>query len=258
LETLVGCLHVQFGGHTSKLLVASFTHLYHPPIPMGYGIHVVKLRLEEGDERQAFLEEEFEELYLSYNWSELSTYWDIEDDMFGQCGEVVIDNLRRAIDQLKEEGVKEVAPDMKNPNWGWGCMVNPTYNILSDPNGLSFEQTIPLPADERKSVFLFHLKTFLVKALKHPHAFFLDEEFRFRPPLVDFQGKKFQVVITNDDDTEVEEVFHAYYRHPIHGTMCVDTFAKAMEIYGFAKASSDPRMEAWWKLALTLPGAPQL
>lgn len=76
-------------------------------------------------------------------------------------------------------------------------------------------QTIPppLPDAERKNIFLYHFKNFLTKALEFPDAFFLDEDFRWHPTTVDFQGKKFQVVI-KDDVTEVEGVAHAYYRHP--------------------------------------------
>ena len=181
---------------------------------MGFGIYITDLRIkEEGDVRQAFLVQELEELYLSYNWSDMSEYWNVQDDMFGQCSEVVMANLQRAIAKLKAEGVQDVSPDMKNSNWGWGCRSNPDYTPPQD-DPLGMHQTIALPDAERKSVFLFHLKTFLAKALKHPHAFFLDESFRFYPPLVDFQGEKFQVVIKDDDDTEVEEVAHAYYRHP--------------------------------------------
>ena len=57
----------------------------------------MELRLaEEGEERKAFWVQDLEELYLSYNWGDLSKYWYIRNDMFGKCGEVVIANLRRA------------------------------------------------------------------------------------------------------------------------------------------------------------------
>lgn len=86
--------------------------------------------------------------------------------MFWQCSEVVISNLQRAIDKLEAEGVRHVFPDMKNPDWWWGCQPNPDYNPQDDPLGI--KKTILLPDAERKSVFLSHLKRFLDKALNIP------------------------------------------------------------------------------------------
>jgi hypothetical protein len=39
--------------------------------------------------------------------------------------------------------------------------------------------------------------------------------------------------------------------------MTIDTFAKAMEIYGLLRAKKDPRTESWWNLAMKMDDAPQ-
>lgn len=68
--------------------------------------------------------------------------------------------------------------------------------------------------------------------------------------------------ITDDDLEDVTEVkkekptFITYYRHPLKGTMKVDTFEKACELAMIAKKKNDQRWEMWENLAWELPGAP--
>ena len=235
---------------------------------MGYGIFVVQLRFDKANHR-AFFVKTVDETELSFNWCDMEHYWSVKDDMLERHSSDVEARLRRAIQALEDDGIKTGVPDPSNPDWGWGCRWNPDWKSMSD-------QIISLPIDERFRIFLYHLRRLLKVAQSNPDAFFLDENFIFNTTKISHQGEDYtldfksdkeiskdkcdngDIKDNGDEENESDSGTVVYYRHPFNGTMRVDTFVKAMEIYGFAKASNDPRMESWWNLALTLPGAPSV
>lgn len=203
-----------------------------------------------------------EQLELPGYWGDMTYYWDANDDMLGFDNLEVETRLSQVIHFLENEGVDVGVPDASNSSWGWGCRTNPDWDKKTDPNG--YHRSILLPVDERKRIFLYHLHYFLQVAKSYPHTFFVDESFLFFSTKIYRQESRQnkaevytlnQAYTLNDVENKESEAV-VYYRHPGHGTIRVDTFAKAMEIYGFAKASQDPRTESWWRLSLTLPGAP--
>ena len=120
---------------------------------MGYGIDIRPVYTN--DDGTLSLDRIDEEIYLSYNWSNLSTYFSVYS-IIGRCGEEVAVILQTAIDKLKSEGVEMAEPDTSNDNWGWG--------LYADKSRMS--------ENVRKGVFLYHLNYFLKVANKYPESYF--------------------------------------------------------------------------------------
>ena len=60
----------------------------------------------------------------------------------------------------------------------------------------------------------------------------------------------------SDDDSNDDQPI-AYYRHPIKGTIRVDSYEKAMEIHLLQLKEKDVRASGWYNLALQMPDCPE-
>lgn len=211
---------------------------------MGWGICVVNLAFDDDNSVAHRLGETY--LYFSYNWSTYSDIWSVREHMLNRFGTDVAQNLETAIQKLRSQGAVDVQPDMSNPNWGWGQQHNPDWHKADDPYHMT--RTIRLPPDQHRNVFLFHLLSFLETAKKYPNAYFIETTEWLDS--VQHNGKTYTV----KEKTTTADATRAvpWFRHPVHGTMAVDTFAKAMEVYGLARITGDSRAEAWWQHAQSL------
>lgn len=116
---------------------------------MGFTIELYDISVEHG---QVVTQTFCEELYFSYNWSNLSHIWYLRADMFGLQSPEVCKNLRRALATLDKQGVQAKTFDDDHNSWGWG---------------------VNMSEADRLGVFRYHLEYFLQVALQYPEAYFL-------------------------------------------------------------------------------------
>ena len=185
---------------------------------------------------------------LSSNWCDLweiaagpnetkIKIWSIKDDMFGLSSSEVIHRLDRALDILKScFGVTPATPDFTNPAWGWGVF----YTGKTTKDG--HEETQLLPRERRLGIFAFHLSRFKEVAERYPSAMFYNSDIYIYEE------------VSSDEEVETPELAYPY-QHPHKGLMYIDTFSKAMQIYGLECAQGVPEELAkkWFNLAWTLP-----
>ena len=228
------------------------------------------------------------EEYLSYNWGDLSEVevpngesepiktdlWYIKKDLFGKSSTEVIEGIDRALDLLRTSfGVVPPVPDFSNSGWGWGV-----HHIV---DGFGNSKSELLPFKERLGVLAFHLGRFRSLAKRYITAVFYDSdtyhedhsESKIRGVL--HAESKIRGVLHAEQEPPVEPlVGDPYrhpgngavlamgypYRHPYNGLIVVDTFSKAMEIYGLEMAQGTAEIVArrWFDVAWTLPGRPPI
>ena len=225
---------------------------------MGFDIWISKFIIRDGEAVKIYNSED--ELYLSYNWSDSSEFngehlWYIKDDMSGKSAEVVLERLSKALKTLSEAGIEPGVPDINNSNWGFGTR-NTGKTITCGK--FSMPETERLPAKERLGVFAYHLKQFEAVAKKWPGYHFLDD---CHYDSIEVDGVKYPIskeeVESDDEEEETNEGVITYFRHPVNGTMKIDTFAKCMEIYGLCKYRNSPDAQGWYDLAFKMKDAPK-
>lgn len=212
------------------------------------------------------------EIYLSYNWGDMSRIcpqhllidnececedkdllWHVSEDCHSRRGDDVRDRAQKALNVLSQHGIKPGIPDETNSNWGYGV------RTIKD------HITASLPRKERMGVFAYHLKRFRDMGAKYSNCFFIadgcghDDGFGNLILPGDIVIPYGNGDDSDDSDDENEPISNgpvAYYRHPFKGNFRVDSFRTAMEIYGLTSAKDDPRAQLWFDLALQMPDAP--
>lgn len=179
--------------------------------------------------------------YLSYNFSKFSDYWYIRKHLQGHKASTIVKYLKIGIQRILDA---EINPGFNKGEDGWSASLN---------------------------VFSYHLNHFLEEITelikKYPsHAntrYYIDQTSNpgetdysdvVSEPDVDTEDE-----LSQDSDVELPEEpqVYTYFRHPMHGTMKVDTFAKASEVYTIMVLKGDlDRADAWLQLAKQMPDAP--
>ena len=121
---------------------------------MGFDFYIIDSNGDNGDI--------VDELYLSYNWSDLEKYWYIRRDLFGNSTEDAAEKLEKVIKKLNSEGFAKADPNnFKNFNsWGWG--------VDNDGNKLHIK--------ERMSVYIYHLDYILQTCKRNSGCKIIDSD----------------------------------------------------------------------------------
>lgn len=173
--------------------------------------------------------------YLSYNFSKFSDYWYIKKHLQGHKASTIVKYLKIGIQKLEDAGVK---PGFNKGEDGWSASLN---------------------------VFSSHLNRFLEEITELIKKYPSHANVRYYCDSASGAGETDYSDVISEPDTEAEgetelpeePEFYTYFRHPMHGTMKVDTFAKASEVYTIAVLKGDPRADAWLELAKQMPDAPK-
>ena len=180
-------------------------------------------------------------LAIPYYWSCYSRYWCVRRDMIGLEGNDIAFRIEKSLEALKRDGVDATPPPPaeSNPVWLFGLQ----YASAVDP--LDVPELVLLPENVRLAAFAFVLSLIKEIAIQYGFCTFIDAE-GFTP---------------NADrlsETRVEPAKSLFYRHPVEGHIKIDTFARAMEIYGYMLAAGEPqgKLERWFEMAMELKGAP--
>lgn len=174
--------------------------------------------------------EEDEGSYLSYNFGCFSDIW-YERESFGKTTEDFAKDLRAASKELTENKISAEIP------------------------GGIFEKT-GKPFDGWSSdlrVFHWHIKRLLKLCEDNPACIVLADIGH-------------DIYVTEEELKDTKSVpkkkkplpFVTYFRHPLKGTVKVDTFEKACEISIITKQGGDECWKIWEELAWKLPGAPSV
>lgn len=243
---------------------------------MGFDIDVCTFSIHNG---KAVRRSVKSELYLSYNWSDLSQIcpkhfltgtdgrcpedsdcehihlWYFKDDCHARRGDDILVRAKAALELLAKFGVVPGTPDLTNSNWGYG--VRETAEICEV---LGMRKTVRLPPKERVAIFAYHVKRFLDEAVKYPQCFFIgDHNDDSDLILPDGTFVPLASDVCSDEDNEPEHIQLGpvtYFRHPFKGNFRVDNFKTAMEVYGLVSAQGSPMADSWYELAMQMPDAP--
>lgn len=170
------------------------------------------------------------ESYLSYNFYCFNNYWALRDQL-GKRSEEVAKSLVEALARLDKDSVVAEIPNES-------CLCN---GVMKPMDGWT--------PDIR--VFAYHLKRLHTLCHENPKCLVIADIYW------DWQITEKDLQDDDEvDDTISEPAPVTYYRHPIDGTIKVDTFAKAADIYARASLARDPRAPQWLEIAKQLPGAP--
>jgi hypothetical protein len=261
---------------------------------MGFDIDIYQIQLGKdsfGNPKAKIISSVLKELYLSYNWSNLSNYcpihcistnsnvqtlntndfnkiceckvehlWYLRDDLHRRLGSDIAEKAKNVIKILEKAGFKIGEPDITNPDWGYGSKrINGEY--------------LPMSHAERISVFMFHLNCFKEAGLQYKNSIFIadadDEDSNFlvtesnqRIPIIKSDDRDFISNTENSKDIHIEEdstkqsYLVTYFMHPAKGLFRVDSFDTAMEVFSICRAQGDPYADRWKNLALQMPDAP--
>lgn len=162
--------------------------------------------------------------YLSYNFSKFSDYWYIKKHLYGHKASTIIKYLNNAINKLKEEGISPVIKDGED---GW------TPNI---------------------NVFMYHLNYFLEtiqNIIKGSPSHINVRYWSDGCGEVNYDDCESEPDISEEQEESEMQIDDgiAYFRHPIHGNMKIDSFAKASEVYTMMVINNDPRASVWLEYA---------
>jgi hypothetical protein len=173
--------------------------------------------------------------YLSYNFSTFSDYWYIRNHLHGHKASTILKYLKIGIQKLRDSGVQS--------------------GIQSGQDGWTPE----------KNVFITHLEYFkssieenIKKYPNHANVRYYGDRASGCDETDYSDCISEPDVEENGEDLPVEHEVYTYFRHPIHGNMKINTFAKAAEIHTLLvlKDSSDAN---WWlEFAKSMPDAPPL
>lgn len=170
--------------------------------------------------------------YLSYNFSKFKDYWYIKKHLQGHKASTIIKYLKIGIQKLQDAGVN---PGINKGEDGWSASLN---------------------------VFSSHLNRFLEEITELIKKFPQHANVRYYCDSASGAGETDYSDVVSEPDVEAEDDLpeepevYTYFRHPIHGNMKVNTFAKASEVYTIMVLKGDPRANAWLELAKEMPDAP--
>jgi hypothetical protein len=252
---------------------------------MGFDIDIRSFSIKKGKAKKLSHKGD---LYLSWNWGDLSDIcpnhflkndgkcpecckcerthlWYIRDDCHTRTGSSIAISTKKALDYLDKYGISPGKPDVLNSNWGYGL----------------HKDSSPLLPIERLGVFAYHLKWFRDEAIKYSKCFFIvdcGENDNGNNHLILDDGSKISQYKSEDgysesqdeSEDESEDAYSLFesqydydnyslvtwYIHPFKGIFRVDSFKKAMEIYGFLKAQEDESAQLWWDLAMRMKDVP--
>ena len=202
---------------------------------MGYEVYYVSIEKIDSEYYYRLLDES----YFTYNFSILENkqqkcIWNFKKDMVGLHSSIVIKNIQKTFAEMDKEGIKVGIPDLDNPSWGWGCDIKTR-----------------LPYIERCGVLRYHLCNFLKILKKHPVCY-VTSDYKTDITLLDGKIINYETI----KEIEEEEKLTYYYRHPFKGNFKVNTFKKALEVYGILSSTGDSRADKWYDIAFEMNDAP--
>jgi len=171
--------------------------------------------------------------YLSYNFSIFSEYWYIKQHLHGHKASTILKYIKIGIQKLRDSGIQS--------------------GVQPGQNGWSPE----------KNIFLTHLERFQFKIQeninKYPsHAntrYFCD--YASGCDETDYSDCISEPDVEDTyDDLPQESDEYTVFRHPIHGNMIINTFAKAAEIYTYLLLKNSDNANWWLEFAKSMPDAP--
>lgn len=153
--------------------------------------------------------------------------------------------LQYALDLLRQVGVIPGTPPRDNENWYDGLQRDTVYG-----------DTL-LPTHERLPAFAFILERLLRLTRTYSGCFFLG---------VHHSEEEDECLIVPDNN-RVPYAFTpkeaqpppptiVYFHHPTKGSIKVDSFYGALEIYGLLESWHDPNAHKWFDVARRMPDAP--
>jgi hypothetical protein len=198
---------------------------------MGVGIQVFEVKEVAGKPIQSCVAQD----YLSGNF--YSPHWNIHEEMEGQTGKQVAENIRVVLEIFRNEGYKTGKPDLHNTNWAWGQKDN-----------ISFDEPTLM------GVFMFHLERFLKLAETYSDCYFLSDndctKDSYDATVILLSGNLYTIKYFDNDESDDESESYAisYFRHPIKGNFRVDSQQKCLEVFGVLSALGDSRAQAWFNI----------
>lgn len=205
--------------------------------------------------------------------------WHCSDDCHAHRGDDIVIRTKCALEFLAQHDILPGTPDLTNFNWGYG-------NIMIDKAG----EIVELPPRQRLAVFAYHLKRILRKAVRYSDCFFISDSNSYCdlilpdgtsiPQCVSYSDSSDSSDSSSDDSsnentkrpyylshcdesgedlnesTNLPSSQVAYFRHPTKGNFRVDSFKRAMEVYGILSGHNDSTSESWYTLAFQMPDAP--
>lgn len=247
---------------------------------MGHDIDIVCFSIKNGKATKISVDAE---IYLSYNWSDLSEIcpvhfleadgtcpkhsdcqkihlWYFRDDCHARRSDDVAQRAQGALDVLSSYDITPGTPDPTNFNWGYGV-----YETNDGCEVLGIRKTKRLPPKQRVAVFAYHLKQFLEEANNYPDCFFIGD-ISYDSDLILPDGSTVPQAAHDDNDDRdnsedtgephVQSGPITYFRHPFKGNFRVNSFKTAMEVYGIVSAQDSSMADAWYDLAMQMPDAP--
>ena len=175
------------------------------------------------------------ESYLSYNFGNemFNKYFHIRD-IDGEIAKTANDSIKSALLKMQKNGFTKGVPDMNNTNWAWAVD----------------KESKVLPEDQAIGVFMFHLYD-LCKQLEQQPASYFVLDFHKSATMKDMR------VVVKNPKSKYAKCNVTYFRHPIKGQYKVDSFSKAMEVYGIlASHNNNEEAQMWFDLAFRMFGAP--
>ena len=175
-----------------------------------------------------------EESYFTYNFSNkmFAQYFYIRS-IDGQRSNVALNMIQDAFNKMQTDGFTTGIPDVKNDSWGWG--IGPDKQLL--------------PKEQAIGVFMFQLQQLCEKLKKWPTSYVVLD---FEETATMSDGR-----VVNAARTDATSLV-TYYCHPFKGLYRVDSFKKAMEIYGILASQGNEKAKVWFDLAFRMPDAPKL
>jgi len=129
---------------------------------MGYDVKVIEINEIETVNGIKHKEKILEELSMSYNFSYFKDDWYLPDEMNGQLGSIVANNINKVLNKYLADGHKVGIPDHSNNNW--------LYGLNNDANAPDNEKI-----NHKKAVFMWFLTKFLEVANKYPDSYFIND-----------------------------------------------------------------------------------
>jgi len=195
---------------------------------------------------------------ISYNWTDYSKYWHV-DDARGKRGEEVAIQISSALDTLKNEGVD---PNDEAKVDGWG-------NRTCDEKG-HFSCNFEEYQKDRITMFAKILRTFLKLAWEYPHSYwYIDQDDISTEESDDSSEINTRSIVKEYPDHSITQDqlsslaglvgmkegdrYVIYYNFPDTGNRAVKTKKDVLEIIEYAINEGDIRAVSWTRLAFMLP-----
>jgi hypothetical protein len=153
--------------------------------------------------------------------------------------------IEKSLDALKRDDINIALPPPTdvNPVWVLGL------HYVKPSDYLDVPEMVLAPLAVRAAAFAYTLLTIKGIALQYGFCKFVDAEGFTEPSRRSLYPSYL---------TSTRGQHNVYYRHPIEGHTLIDTFAKAMEIYGYMLAAAEPqdKLNRWFEIAMGMKGAP--